>query len=64
MHLLCFSLITPEIFQPGNRYKGYFVEEVLMDIFSTKEIIKRGTLEISEGKKNAVSIYIAFSDQK
>ena len=32
-----------------------------MNVFSTKEIIKRATFEINKGMKNAVSISFAFT---
>ena len=61
MHLCCFSLITSEIFQLTNRYRYQLVGEVMMDMFSIKEIIQRVTLWIPKGMKNAISVSVAFN---
>ena len=49
------------MFQLTNRYKYQFIDKVMTDIVSMKEIIESAILGIPKGtKKNAISIPIAF----
>ena len=60
MHLCRFSLITSEIIRLTYQCRYQFVEDVMRDILSTKEVLKSATLQIPKGIKNAVFIPIPF----
>ena len=58
MYLCCFWLIISDVFQPTNRYRYQFVEQLITDILSTKEIIKLATLGIPKGMKKCNFVFL------